>query len=378
MKHIYSYAQSIERKLSILFDAAAEGVVSKGDLVAIKMHFGEPGNNRLILPEHVRVIVQKVKEAGGEAFVTDSTGIGLASARGTAHSLLKAAVMHGYTPDVIGAPLVVADGLKGFSGVKVKVNGLRLKEVDVAQAIAEADSLVSLAHVKGHPRTGLAGALKNIGVGGLTKCGRAPLHLANKPQVNLEKCSACEECVSFCPTGAITISDSKPTINHEKCIWGCGCWDTCPENAISGWFEMHHDTNTELCIRVADAAAAIINHLGRDKVVFFNLAYNITPHCDCLPYGDMPIVPDIGILASRDPVAIDKASIDMINNSPEMPGSASSNLNAMDPHEDKLSRTVLNYPPFKSVRPRGPDWRSMIEAAFKLGLGNIEYELIPF
>jgi len=372
--------QSLERKLVTLFKAAATGeIISEGDLVAIKMHFGEPGNHRLIRPQHVRVIVEKVKEAGGRPFVTDTTGMGLTSARGTAERCLKAAMMNGYAPDTIGAPLVVADGPKGFFGVKVRVDGLRLKEVEIAQAIAEADALISLAHAKGHPRTGFGGALKNIGVGCVTKCGRAPLHLSRKPQVDWDKCDNCEKCVTFCPVGAIdkaSKSSSKPLINHDRCIWGCGCWDICPEKAISSWSAMHHGTNKELCIRIADAASAVIDSIGRSKVMFFNFGYDVTPHCDCAPYGDTPIVPDIGILASRDPVALDKASIDMIINSPGMPGSASSDLDMLEPGVDKLS-ALIDYPPFRTMRHQGgPDWRSMIEAAFRLGLGSPDYEIV--
>jgi uncharacterized Fe-S center protein len=317
-----------------------------------------------------------VKEAGGKPFVTDTTGIGLTSARGTAEGCLKAAVANGYASETIGAPLVVADGPKGFLGVKLRVGGLRLKEVEVAQAITEADALISLAHAKGHPRTGFAGALKNIGVGCVTKCGRAPLHLAKKPKVDWNKCDNCGKCILFCPVGAISKSNSKPLVDHDKCIWACGCWEVCPKKAISGWSEMHHETNKELCIRLADAASAVINHIGKDKIMFFNFGYDITPHCDCSPYGDTPMVPDIGIFASRDPVAIDKASIDMIINSPGIPGSASSDLSVMEPGADKLS-ALINYSPFQPFRSQGgPDWRSMIEAAVKLELGSPEYELI--
>ncbi len=139
---------------------------------------------------------------------------------------------------------------------------------------------------------------------------------------------------------------------------------------------MHHETNKELCIRLADVASAVINRIGKDKVIFFNFGYDITPHCDCAPYGDVPMVPDIGLLASRDPVALDKASIDMINNSPGIPGSASSDLNVMEQGTDKLS-ALINYPPFQPFRRfGGPDWRSMLEAAAKLELGSPEYQLI--
>ena len=167
------------KKLRKLLDASGVlDVVEQGDLVAIKVHLGTPGNQRHIRPHHVRVVVEAVRERGGHPFVTDTTGISLLSPRGDAVKVLRAAALNGFTPETVGAPIIVADGLKGFSGVKVRVDGFRLKEVEVAQAIAEADAMISLAHAKGHPRTGFGGALKNIGVGCLTKKGRAPLHLS--------------------------------------------------------------------------------------------------------------------------------------------------------------------------------------------------------
>jgi len=369
--------QSIEKKLASLFSASgAADTFSHGDVVAVKTHFGQPGNHRLLRPQHIRAIVEKILEAGGRPFVTDTTGIGLASSRGTAEKCLKAAAENGYTRETVGAPLVVADGMKGLSGVRLNVNGLRMKEVEVAQAIAEADALFSLAHVKGHPRTGLGGTLKNVGVGCVTKCGRAPLHLARKPRIDAAKCDSCGKCVSFCPPGAIIVSAQKPVVDEAKCIWGCGCQDVCPQGAISGWQEMHHEKNAELCVRVADATAAVVEHLGKDRVMFFNFGYDITPHCDCAAYGDTPIVPDIGILASKDPVAVDKASIDMITASPGMPNSACSDVGAMQSGVDKLS-ALIDYAPFKPFRRHGgPDWRSMLDAAVELGLGSTDYELI--
>lgn len=370
-------SHSLERRLAQLFDSSGSAdVISHGDLVAVKIHFGEPGNHRLVRPQHIRKIVEKVKEAGGKPFVTDTTGIGLTSVRGTAEGCIKAALMNGYAPETLGAPIIVADGPKGLHGVRVKAHGPRLDEIEIAQAIAEADCLISVAHAKGHPNTGLGGALKNIGVGCVTKCGRAPLHLAKKPRVDSSKCDRCFECLKFCPAGAIRDSDSTITIDPDKCIWGCGCWSICPKHAISDFFEMHHSTNREFCIRIGESALAVIEYVGRDKVMSFNLAYDVTPHCDCASYGDMPIVPDVGILASHDSVAIDKASIDMINSSVGMPGSASFDLGVMEPGSDKLS-ALVDYPQFKRLqRLGGPDWRSMIEAAATLKIGNAGYRLI--
>jgi len=364
-------------KLARLLDAAGLGdVVEPGDLVAIKVHLGTPGNQRHIRPHHIRVVVEKVRELGGEPFVTDTTGISLLSPRGDAIKVLRAAAMNGITPETVGAPIVVADGLKGFSGVAVRVEGFRLKEVEVAQAIAEADVLISLAHAKGHPRTGLGGALKNVGVGCVSKRGRAPLHLAKKPQIKPELCDGCGKCASFCPTGAIVKADGVYRIEQERCIWACGCWELCPRKAITGWAEMHHESNEELCVRVAVAFKAVIGLFGPGKVAYINLAYDVTPHCDCFPWGDVPIVPDVGMLASKDPVALDKATIDLINQAPGLPGSAAEDVGALEPGSDKLG-ALARWEPFKPfLRHGGPMWEAYIKWAAKAGLGSLDYELV--
>ena len=364
-------------KLSRLLDALDLGsIIDKGDLVAVKVHLGTPGNQRHVRPHHIRAVVEKVRELGGKPFVTDTTGISLLSPRGDAVKVLMAAAANGITAETVGAPIIVADGLKGFSGVVVGVDGFRLKEVEVAQAIAEADVLISLAHAKGHPRTGLGGALKNVGVGCVTKRGRAPLHLAKKPQIKPELCDGCGECARFCPVGAVVERpDGKYTIDHSRCIWACGCWELCPRKAITGWGEMHHPSNEELCIRVADAAKAVLS-LFEGKVAFVNLAYDITPHCDCFPWGDVPMVPDVGMLASLDPVAVDKATVDLITSSPGLPGSAAEDVGALEPGSDKIS-ALLNWEPFKPFKKHGgPMWKAHLEWAARAGLGSLEYELV--
>lgn len=376
--HAKKREETVSEKIKRLFDAAnMREIISEDDLVALKLHLGTGENQRHLRPEHVRVIVEKVREAGGQPFITETTGMGLAGSRGTAPACLHTAAIHGFTEDVVGAPIIIADGLKGLWGVKIKVNGVKMKEIELAQAIAEADAIISIAHVKGHARAGFAGALKNIGLGCVTKCGKAPLHMAKKPTINPEKCNNCGLCVTFCPVAAIQYINGKPQVIQEKCVWGCGCWDVCPMNAFPSWNGLHHKTNTELQIRFADAAAAVINHIGNDKIGYFNLAYDITPHCDCAEYGDVPMVPDIGVFASKDPVAIDKASADAIINSPGIPGSAAEELHVMNPGDDKFT-ALTNWPPFETFKKAGgtKGWRVQLKTAVKLGLGSMKYELI--
>ncbi|MEM3380577.1 MAG: DUF362 domain-containing protein [Candidatus Bathyarchaeia archaeon] len=371
--------ENITRKVMRLFDSAAlNEIIYKGDLVAIKIHFGTGENHRHIRPEHVRAVVEKVQEVGGKPFVTETTGVGLATSRGTAVGCIKTATMHGFAQETLGAPIIVADGLKGLSGVRVKIKGLRMKVVEIAQAIAEADAMISIAHAKGHPRTGFAATLKNIGLGCVTKTTKAQIHLAKKPIIKQDLCNDCGTCITFCPVGAIRCSKGgKLQINHKECIWGCGCWDLCPQNAISKWTEMHHRENSELTIRNLDAAYSILKHIGRNKIGYLNFAYDITPHCDCADYGDTPMVPDIGIFASKDPVAIDKATSDAILNAPGLRGSAAEDIGAVDLGEDKFS-ALSKWPPFEVFKTEDQTrlWKIQFEIGEKLGLGTQEYDLI--
>ena len=364
---------NINAKLPKLFNEAGLGnIIDKGDLVAVKVHMGEEGNFTHIRPIHVRIIVEEIKKLGGVPFVTDTTGVGLNRPRGTAVNYLKVAASHGFTSETVGAPIIIADGLKGLSGVKIKINGRVLKEVEVAQAIAEADSLISLAHFKGHPRTAFGGALKNIGMGCITKRGKAQNHLKTKPYVKPELCNGCGECIKFCPVNAIEMVDGKAKINQEICIWGCGCWTICPEKAISEWGEMHRDSS-EFCIAVVETVLAVINHFGKDKVGYLNFLYDITAHCDCFPFSDNPIVPNIGVLASTDPVAVDKASLDLVNQAPGLPYSVAEEIEVMEKGSDKFSRITMvkylkRFPPIV-------DSLITLKYAEEYKLGEMTYEL---
>lgn len=368
--------ESLVHKIKRIFrEAELDSTVGRGDVVAIKIHIGERYGHTYIRPKHVRAVVELVKELGASPFVTDTTGLDLTSSRGDALKCIEVAALNGLTNETVGAPIIIADGLKGLEGVKVKVNGLVLKEIYLPPVLAEADALISLAHVKGHPRTGLGGAIKNIAVGCVNKTTKALIHLKSPPYVKEDKCNGCGLCVKFCPKDAISIVNGKARIDHENCLLGCGCWSICPEGAISVFRERHR-TQVEFGLAVADAAYGVVKHFTPSKVGFINLAYDITPHCDCFTYSDIPMVPDLGVLASKDPVAIDKASIDLIRDSPGIPGSAAEELKIMNIGVDKLDQINL-WEPLNFARKDGePVPYVVLEAASKLGLGSLQYDLI--
>ncbi|MEM1569273.1 MAG: DUF362 domain-containing protein [Candidatus Bathyarchaeia archaeon] len=367
--------ESLVHKIRRVFkEAGLDAAIGKGDIVAVKIHIGERYGHTYVRPKHVRTVVELVRELGGSPFVTDTTGLDLTSSRGDALKCIEVAALNGFTRETVGAPIIVADGLKGLEGVKVKIDGLVLKEISLPSVLAEADALISLAHVKGHPRTGLGGAIKNIAVGCVNKTTKALIHLKSPPYVKGDKCNGCALCVKFCPVGAIEVKNGKAYIDSDKCLLGCGCWSICPENAISSFRERHR-AQVEFGLAVADAAYGVVKHFT-PKVGFINLAYDITPHCDCFTYSDIPMVPDIGVLASKDPVAIDKASIDLIREAPGIPSSAAEELKITSIGVDKLAQINL-WEPLNFARKDGePVPYVVLEASSKLGLGSLQYELI--
>lgn len=348
-------------KISRLFELAGLGsVISERDLTAIKLHFGERGNDAYLNPVWVRQVVDKVLAKGGRPFLTDTNTLYTGS-RSNAVDHLITAIEHGFDYAVVGAPIIIADGLKSKNSVEVEINKKNFKSVKIAGDIYFADSLIVLSHFKGHVEAGFGGAIKNLAMGCAPAAGKQRQHSAMKPQVKQEKCTVCKKCSEVCPTGAIEFSSGKALIDHSICI-GCGeCISVCPVRAISPNWES--DVQSFLERMVEYAYGAILNKKG--KVGFMNFLINIVPDCDCLPWSDVPIVPDIGILASLDPVAIDAASLDLVN---QMPGFESSLLERhLAPGEDK----------FTGIRERDRiNHRHQLHYGQEIGLGSIEYELV--
>lgn len=351
--------KNILSKLVGLLDAAGLArVVAKRDLTAVKVHFGELGNAAFIRPIYLRNIVAAVKQAGGVPFLTDANTL-YAGARSDAPHHLTTAIQNGFAYAVVEAPLVIADGLRGRSEKAVDVYGKHFESVYIGREIVEADAFISVAHFKGHELSGFGGAIKNTGMGCASRKGKLAMHSTVSPQVVAENCIACQACVDHCSQEALMIVEDKASVDDAKCI-GCGeCILICPNDAIEIKWDQEIPSFLEGLVEYT--AGVLKNKAG--KSLFINFITDVSPACDCYPANDAPIVKNIGVTASLDPVALDQASVDMINAQPALAGTSLS-INT-EPGGDK----------FKGLYPN-VDWSIQLEYAEKLGIGNRQYELV--
>ena len=372
--------KNILQKMDLLFEEAGlGGTFERGDLVALKTHFGTWGSTRQLRPVYVRRIVENVRRRGGDPFVTETCGLGHKD-RSFAHQVLKVAAYNSFTAETIGAPVICADGLAGTDGVEVPIDGLKMKKAHIASALAHAHSVLSLVHFKAHPGAGLGGAFKNIGIGAATKLGKATAHMTNRfPQYFVDKCTGCGMCVRWCPTGAIAMIEEKAQFNWSKCVSCLCCPDICKrynedpavilprERFLLYSLPQDRSIEKEFLEGIVDNFVALQKMVGKEHMGYVNFITEVTPHCDCPPYSDMPIVPEIGIVASLDPVAVDKASADLVNASA---GIASSVLG------DKEGDNVLEAGSDKIRVVTGRDWMDLLKLGERVGLGSLQYDLI--
>lgn len=341
--------------------------IREKDLVAIKLHFGEKGNTGYVSPLFIRRIVDQVKRSKGKPFLTDTNTL-YVGARGEAVSHMTTAYTNGFVFSVVDAPILIADGLRGNNGIKIRIDKPILQEVSIAHAIHMADALISVAHFTGHELCGFGGTLKNLGMGCASREGKLTQHSNISPRVKAKSCSGCELCLSWCPTGAISmISPSTETtpkrrmavIDPPRCI-GCGeCIHVCPAGAIHIQWNETVPLFQKKMVEYAYGVAV----RKKEKMVCLNFLIQVTPDCDCQDYSDPAIVPDIGILASVDPVAIDQASVDLVNLAL---GNRSSRLSKnWNSGEDKFRALYPNV-----------DWEIQLSYGEEIGLGTREYELI--
>lgn len=335
--------ESLLEKMERLFFLASFDRIIKVGSVGIKVHFGEPGDVHYIRPAYVSKLVDIIKDLGASPVVVETAGLGWRPGRTSAKKHLLAARKNGFCEETLGAPILMADGDDGLDG-----NG---GDIPIAKGIADLDSLVVLSHATGHIQAGFGGAIKNIGVGCVTKTGKFRIHFDGAPKIEEEFCDLCNKCVEVCPGEAI----HPPAINETACLLCNACLDVCDRGAV----KVKLIDSMTLSERIAENAKAVVDALG-ENIGYINLLVDVIPHCDCHPHSDIPIVPDIGVLVSKDPVAIDVASVDLINEAPGISGSAFEGGST-----DK----------FSSINP-ATNWRIHIETSEKLGIGKMKYELI--
>ena len=350
--------QNLLAKVKSLLDAVGiADTIKKNALVAIKLHFGEAGNTAYIRPVFIRQIVDKVKELEGLPFLTDTNTLYVGS-RSNSIDHLSIAIQNGFDYAVVGAPLIIADGLRGGNEKAVKVDLKRFKRVYIGSEIVKADVIVSAAHFKGHELSGFGGTIKNIGMGCGSRKGKLAQHSTVSPKVKRKKCIGCGDCEAYCAQKAISLAEEKARIDGKKCV-GCGeCILVCPNQAIQIQWDQAIPVFLE---NMVEYTAGVLK--GKKAAsLFLNFITNVSPACDCYGHSDAPIVPDIGIVASNDPVAIDQASVDLVN---QAHGRVDSSLpKNHKPGKDK----------FRAIYPK-VDWSIQLDYAEQIGLGTRNYDL---
>lgn len=354
---------SLTEKLQRLIKKAGiTDIDMDGKFVAIKMHFGELGNLSYLRPNYAKAVADVVQECGGKPFLTDCNTL-YPGSRKNALEHLDCANINGFNTITTGCQIIIGDGLRGTDDITVPVrNGEYCKEAYIGRAVMDADIFISLTHFKGHESTGFGGAIKNIGMGCGSRAGKMQQHNSGKPIVHDDLCRGCRRCAKECGSDAITYENGKAVINQDICK-GCGrCIGACVFDAIEN---QNWNANEILGRKMAEYSQAVCD--GR-PTFHISLVRDISPNCDCHGENDAPILPDVGIFASFDPVALDQACVDACLHATPMPNSQLSD-NLADPHWHHHHDNFLDSNP--NVR-----WKETLEHAEKIGLGTREYELI--
>ena len=349
---------TLEKLRRLMKAAGFEQIDFKDKYVAIKLHFGEPGNMAYLRPNWARVVCDYVRELGGKPFLTDCNTL-YVGGRANALDHLDSAMRNGYSPMTTGAQCIIADGLKGEDYDLVPVRGGKyLRAAKIGRAIMDADIFISLTHAKGHVSAGFGGALKNIGMGCGSRAGKMAMHADGKPYVETDLCVGCGACAKICAHNGPQIENKQCRIDQNNCV-GCGrCIAVCPKDAIHPTFQA---SVRLLNCKIAEYAKAVLD--GRPSYCI-NIVRDISPNCDCHPENDVPIVPDVGMFASADPVALDLACAEAINRQPVLPNSAITDLK----HEHDCDRFHAAHD--------NTHWQDLIEHGKKLGIGQDTYELV--
>ncbi len=331
--------------------------MDNGDRVGIKLHFGERGGFSYIRPPFIGSIVERVKRNGGNPFLTDSNTL-YHHKRDNAVDHLVTASINGFGYDTVGCPVIIADGLTGSDYETVEVGGNHLKEIYIASAVYNADFLIVASHFTAHPLACFGGAIKNLAMGGAAVKGKFQQHSEFVPGLDEDKCTLCGKCIEVCGFDAIRRGDKSIYFITENCV-GCGeCIGACRYGALGPKFPRE---SRKLQEKMVEYLMGIMKD-KKGKIFFINFLLDVTPHCDCTDYSGAPIVSDLGILLSNDPVSLDLASVDLINNVPFNSGSGYDGKNGGG---DKFR--IVN---------KGTDWKWQIDYGVEMGIGSKEYEIV--
>jgi len=337
--------QSINRKLEkLLTESKVIDFIRKGDRVAVKTHFGEEGNTGFINPAHLGVVSKSILEKGASAFLSDANTL-YRGKRLNSEDHLKLAGEHGFTKEVTGVDVVIPDDTHPENTVAIEINQKFIKTAKLVRVFMDADALVVASHFKGHILTGFGGALKNVGMGCATREGKLAQHCDIAPVVHVDSCIGCGECALACPVKAIKLENKKSVVDKAKCIGCASCLAACPSMAMFIDFK----AGDKVQDKMAEYSLAVLKN-RKGKAGYINFALKINKECDCWGMENPRIAPDVGILASDDPVSIDKASFDLVCQ-------------------------ACNKDIFKAAHP-DQDGIKQLAYAQKIGLGNLEYELI--
>ena len=360
-----AFGDGLPNKLrKLIRRAGIERLNMDGKFVAIKMHFGELGNISYLRPNYARAVVDVVKELGGKPFLTDCNTM-YPGSRKNALEHLYCAWENGFTPLTVGCPILIGDGLKGTDDIEVPVaGGEYVRAAKIGRAIMDADVFISLTHFKGHEMTGFGGTIKNIGMGCGSRAGKTEQHSNGQPTINPVACRGCRRCQRECANGGLEFDEAarRMRVNTKNCV-GCGrCLGACNFDAISFG---DNAALTELNCRMAEYTKAVVD--GRPNF-HISLVVDVSPNCDCHCENDAPILPNLGMFASFDPLALDQACVDACLAASPLPNSQLSDHMAEKGFID-------HHDHFKNSTPES-EWRSCLEHAEKIGLGSREYELV--
>jgi uncharacterized Fe-S center protein len=353
---------NLQQKLeNLIRKAGIDTIDFDNKMTAVKIHFGEPGNLSYIRPNFAATIVTYLKSKGAKPFLSDSNTL-YSGRRSNAIDHLKSAWENGFNPLVVDCPVIIADGLRGSDYTEVPINLEHCKTAKIGRAFTDADIIVSMTHFKGHELAGFGGTMKNLGMGCAAVGGKLEMHSTSKPAIAAENCTGCRICEKNCAHDSILVgTDNIARINYETCV-GCGqCVAVCQYNSA----QVVWDSASELTNRkIAEYTLAVT----KDKPCFhISFIMNVSPNCDCWHYNDYPLVPDIGMAASFDPVALDQACVNMVKEAPALPNSIINKEYVHDHYcgKDKFALTHPNV-----------HWEAGLEYAEKIGLGTRRYELI--